>query len=118
MCPFVHRKDEHHKLDLYTVLYSIDRKLCEISITQELILKKLQRLTRQEAKMATDLTALTAAVTRDTEVSTSAITLLNHLSELLAASATDPAAIQSIAESLTANADALAAAVVANTPAA
>ena len=78
--------------------------------------------------MALDLSALTAAVEAETTVVTSAITLLNGLSgnleavkaELLAKGITE-ADLQSLTDvttSITSTTDALAAAVVANTPAA
>lgn len=65
-----------------------------------------------------DLTALTAEVARNTAVDESAITLLNGLAAQLAAVATDPAAVLALSAQLSASSDALAAAVVANTPAA
>jgi hypothetical protein len=68
--------------------------------------------------MALDLTALEAEIARDQAVNTSAILLLSSLAAQLEASKNDPAAIQALADSLKANQDALAAAVVANTPAA
>jgi hypothetical protein len=68
--------------------------------------------------MALDLTALQAAVQKDTDAENSAITLLNGLSSALTAAKADPVAVQAIADQLSANADALAAAVVANTPSA
>jgi hypothetical protein len=68
--------------------------------------------------MALDLTALQAAVQKDTDAENSAITLLNGLSAALTAAKADPAAVQAIADQLSSNADALAAAVVANTPSA
>lgn len=65
-----------------------------------------------------DLTALTAQVQANTDAEASAIALLNGLSAQLAAVATDPAKVSDLANSLKSSADALAAAVVANTPAA
>jgi len=68
--------------------------------------------------MALDLSALEAEVARDQTVNASAITLLSSLAAQLEALKNDPAAIQALADSLKASQDALAAAVVANTPAA
>ena len=68
--------------------------------------------------MASDLTVLTAEVTKNTEVDQSAIVLLNGLSAQIAALKNDPAALQALADSLNASSAAMAAAVVANTPAA
>lgn len=66
----------------------------------------------------TDLTELTAAVAKDTEVDQSAITLLNGLKAALDAAGTDPVALKALSDQLGSNSDALAAAVAANTPAA
>ena len=70
--------------------------------------------------MSAELDALKAAVARDTDVENSAITLLQGLKAALdaAIAANDPAALTALSASLGANSDALAAAVVANTPAA
>lgn len=67
--------------------------------------------------MALDLSQLEAEVTRDNDVNSSAATLLTRLSELVAATAGDPAKVQALADQLKAQSDALAAAVTANTPA-
>lgn len=78
-----------------------------------LIIHKLNR-------MANELEDLKAAVARDTEVDQSAITLLNGLKAALdaAIASGDPAALQALSDQLGSNADSLAAAVTANTPAA
>ena len=77
----------------------------------------VQRITQ----MASQLDALTAAVARNTDVTESAITLLNglkqKLDELIAAGS-DPAALQALADSLGAETQKLADAVTVNTPAA
>ena len=73
--------------------------------------------TKQEQAM-TDLTALTAEVTRNTEVDQSAIALLTGLAAQIEALKTDPIALQALADTMKGSSDALAAAVVANTPAA
>lgn len=64
-----------------------------------------------------DLSKITAAVERDRTVNESAVTLLGKLSEALRQAAGDPAAVQALADQLDANQQALADAVVANTPA-
>lgn len=66
--------------------------------------------------MAADFKPITDAVAAETSVDQSAITLLGNLSAMLTAAKNDPAAIQAIADQITANQTALAAAVVANTP--
>jgi hypothetical protein len=65
-----------------------------------------------------DLSNITAAVQATTDVEQSAILLLNNLSAQLTAAATDPAAVQALADQLTAKSGELAAAITANTPAA
>lgn len=65
-----------------------------------------------------DLTALTAEVTRNSDVDQSAIILLNGLAAQIVALKTDPVALQALADQLKASSTALADAVTANTPAA
>lgn len=65
-----------------------------------------------------DLDALTTAVQNATTVDQSAIALIQQLADEIRANASDPAAIQALADQLQGNTDALAAALVANTPAA
>jgi len=66
----------------------------------------------------TDLTALTVEVARNTTVDESAIALLTGLAAQIEALKTDPAALQALADTMRGSSDALAAAVLANTPAA
>jgi hypothetical protein len=68
--------------------------------------------------MSAEMDALTAAVARDVEVETSAITLINGLAAQIVALKNDPVALQALADSLTASSSQLADAVTANTPAA
>ncbi len=75
------------------------------------------KLTKQGVEIMADLSGLTAQVKANTDVEASAITLLNGLAAQLAAAATDPAKVQDLANQLKTSADALAAAIVANTPA-
>jgi hypothetical protein len=64
-----------------------------------------------------DLSLLTAQVTANVDVEASAVQLLNNLAAQLVASKNDPVAIQALADQLKGSGDALAAAIVANTPA-
>ena len=64
------------------------------------------------------LDALTAQVAANTNVTLSAIDLLNGIAAKLKDAGNDPVAIAKLAADLKANTDSLAAAVVANTPAA
>ncbi len=66
--------------------------------------------------MPAPLDALQAQVTATVGAEASAVTLMNGLSALLAASKNDPVAIQAIADQLKSSADALTAAVLANQP--
>lgn len=67
--------------------------------------------------MATSLDKLIVQVAQTTAVEASAVALIQDLAERLASIATDPVAVQALADQLKASADALAAAVAANTPA-
>ena len=69
-------------------------------------------------KMATSLDALIVQIERTTAVEASAVALIQDLAARLSAIATDPVAVQALADQLKASADALAAAIAANTPAA
>jgi len=66
--------------------------------------------------MSGNLDALTAEVTRNTEVDASAIALLNGLAAKIVELKNDPVALQKLADDMRVSSDALAAAVVANTP--
>lgn len=67
--------------------------------------------------MAQDISALEAQVTANETVEGSAATLINGIAAQIAAAGVDPAKLQSLQDSLKASADALSAAVAANTPA-
>ena len=69
-------------------------------------------------KMATSLDALIVQIERTTAVEASAVALIQDLAARLSAIATDPVAVQALADQLKTSADALAAAIAANTPAA
>lgn len=78
--------------------------------------KILQDILNKEIIIMANLDALTAQVKANTEIEASAIVLLQGLAAKLAEIATDPVAVAALAEELKVSADALAAAVVANTP--
>jgi len=65
-----------------------------------------------------ELDALTAEVTRNTDVDASAIALINGLAAKIVELKNDPVALQALADSMKASSNALADAVTANTPAA
>lgn len=80
----------------------------------------LDTLTAQQGEiteMSAELDSLTAAVTENTSVDQSAITLLQDLAAKIQAAANDPAAITALATDLRASSQQLADAIVANTPA-
>ena len=68
--------------------------------------------------MSAEMDALTTQVQKNTDTEQSAITLLNGLHQMILDAGTDPAKLQALAGSLKTSADALAAAIVANTPSA
>jgi len=71
-------------------------------------------------KSGPEFDSLKSEVERDTSVKGSAVTLLNGLKQALdaAIASNDPAALQALSDSLATSSNDLAAAVVANTPAA
>jgi len=95
----------------------IDTRQDSIETKLNLILAKIVGIEKQETTIMADLTALTAQVTASTTVEASAITLLQGLSAQIASLKNDPVALQALADQLQASQTALAAAIVANTPA-
>jgi hypothetical protein len=95
----------HHLDDLDGVTARLDR-----------IEAALLGLQSQGAQLMADLSVLTAEVERNTAVDESAIALLTGLAAQIEALKTDPVALQSLADTMRGSSDALAAAVVANTP--
>jgi hypothetical protein len=82
------------------------------------ILSLLEIVIRKENIMAGELDALTQAVADEETVDASVITLLGQLSAQITAAGTDPAKLSALTTRLQAQKQALADAVVANTPAA
>jgi hypothetical protein len=97
--------------ELINAIDELDRKISHV-------LRLVKQLMKEEKIMALALEALQAAVEKNGEVEASAITLIQGIAQQLKDAQTDPAAIAALSDKLTAQADALAAAVVANTPAA
>ena len=81
------------------------------------IIKALNAITKQGVTMTQEVDDLQAAVAAEGTVIDSAITLLNGLSARIADLAEDPVALKALSVEVKAKSDALAAAVVANTPA-
>ena len=90
----------------------------ELTLAFDALGAKLEFLTRKETDMSAEVDNLRASVAHISQVGDSAMALINGLAEQLRNIATDPAAITALADELNAKADAIAADVVANTPAA
>ena len=82
------------------------------------IVSLLQEIQTQGGTMSAAMDALTAQVTKNTDVISSALTLIQGFAAQLAAAGTDPTALAALQASLQQSDDQLAAAVAANTPAA
>ena len=100
------------------------RQFAAINLKLDQINAKLDKLLLGETTMALDITALQTAVAQETTVDSAVETLLTGLSSELqtlitnSGNTVDPAALQAIVNTMTANATTLQAAVSANTPAA
>ena len=81
------------------------------------ISEALYQLMEQGKQIMADLTALTAEVARNTAVDQSALALLPGLAVQIEALKSDPVALQALADTMKGSSDALAAAVLQNTPA-
>jgi hypothetical protein len=79
------------------------------------ILEILQSLIKEGEQIMTDLTALTAQVTANTDAEASAIQLITNIANALKNAGTDPVAVAALVTQLENSRAALAAAVVANT---
>ena len=100
------------RLDVY--LHSAQ----ESEVLKELrfVRSSLQTLATQGAMMAGELARLSTEVSEIGTVVDSAVSLINGLAQQIRDLATDPAALNALADSLDTKAGELAAAVVANTP--
>ena len=96
----------HYKIDLHV----------HGELGTEKILDKLDLLNTKIEKVMTDLTALTASVTKNAEVIDSAILLIKGIKQKLDEAGTDPVALKALSDSLGAKDQELADAIVANTP--
>lgn len=89
----------------------------ESSPKLDLILNLLNKIVKGEEKIMAILDDLEAQVAANTDAEASAVLLLGQLHELLVAAGTDPAKLQALKDKLATSKEALAAAIVANTPA-
>ncbi len=108
--------------DANTMGYQTYRLLETILANQSRMISMLQQLVKMENKMSIDLTTITAEVAKNTDVTSSVVTLVNNLAAQIAAipPSTDPvtqAALDQLTSTLTNNDQAIGTAVAANTPA-
>lgn len=101
------------RIDLYVHLPPVpaDNRLDEV-------LRLLKTITTQETRIMNELDALEAQAKANTDAENAAVVLLGQLHDLLVNAQSDPAQLQSVIDQLGASKAALAAAIVANTPAA
>lgn len=104
------------RIDVY--LHTADPRLDLILAKLNLLAINITAIQAQETHMAGELDALTAQVTANTDAEAGAILVLNDLHARLVAAGTDPTKLAALTASLSTSKDALAAAIVANTPAA
>lgn len=90
---------------------AIERKLNEI-------LGRVTAIQAQEKKIMKELDDLEVEAKANTDAEEAAVNLLGQLHDLLVAAQNDPVRLQAVISSLGTSKDALAAAIVANTPAA
>jgi uncharacterized coiled-coil protein SlyX len=103
--------------DLDARLAAIEWKLSRVLHALHGLHDGLDALQQGAKRMSQELDALTAQVKQNTDAEQSAVTLLGKLGDLIRNSVNDPGALTKLANDLDASKAALAAAVVANTPA-
>ncbi len=85
-------------------------------LTVILQIETLSTIRMMEKKVMASLDALTAQVTKNTDVEASAVILIQGIAQQLKDAGTDPTKLAELASKLSTSADSLAAAVAANTP--
>lgn len=80
------------------------------------VLSAVRFLTQGVRAMASDLTDITAAVTEETSVDQSILTLMTSMADQINSLKNDPVALAALATQIRANSAALSAAITANTP--
>jgi predicted nucleic acid-binding Zn-ribbon protein len=88
-----------------------------LPVLLQTITEQLDRIERKQDAMSKHLDDLTAAVTEETSVDQSIVTLLNGIAAQLEAAKGDEAALDNLTAQIRANSAAISAAVTANTPA-
>ena len=104
--------------DIRVDLEELSSKLDAVLALQSKTLEAVQQILKLEVAMTAQLDTITAQVATTEDVEDSATQLLNGLSALILSLKDDPVAIAALAGRLQSSAADLAAAVVANTPAA
>jgi len=119
---FGHESPPGEAFVVLRAIEELDKKINKIHGQLHLLINLQLKETK---RMSQDLSAIQAAVDKETAVTTSAIALINGIAAKLvdaaaeiAAAGADPAVVAKLAADLSAQADSLAAAVAANTPAA
>lgn len=110
-------------MDLHIYIHTVPdasegAKLDKITNMLSALVQGLGRIEQQEIIVMADLKSLSAQVKANTDVEASAVVLIQGIAAQLEAAKNDPVALQALSDSLKSSADALAAAVTANTPAA
>lgn len=101
-----------------TQLDRIEAMLKKVDLQNQQQTQLLASLVTGDQIMSAELDFLTAQVAENTDTEASAVALLQNLHDLLVAAGTDPVKLGALANTLKGSRDALAAAIVANTPAA
>jgi hypothetical protein len=96
----------------------MDRMHVKLDTILRAIIIETQLTEQAMSAMSEAVTELSTQVEANTSAEKSASDLISNLATLITENASDPAAVRDLATRLKASADALAAAVVANTPAA
>lgn len=91
---------------------------CAVLDRLETVISNQGLILQNQEKIMSALDDLTAQVTANRDISQSAVTLINGIADRITAAGTDSTKLAALAASLKADDDSLAAAVVANTPAA
>lgn len=94
----------------------LDRKLDLALLRLAVCLQRLGVVEEEITHMAAEINDLEAQVKANTDAEQGAVTLLGGLHDLLVAAGTDPAKLKKLTADLAASKDALAAAIVVNTP--
>lgn len=89
---------------------------CEVMERLKRVEAKLDLLLERGVVMSKELDALTAQVKQNTDLETSAVTLIKGLADQIVAAKDDPTKLQALTDELKVKADALASAILANTP--